>query len=40
MSPAAAGLEAAFHGRRGDFALDAAFAMPLSGVTGLMGPSG
>ncbi len=33
-------IEASFRGRLGDFALDAAFAVPAVGITGLMGPSG
>jgi molybdate transport system ATP-binding protein len=33
-------IDAAFRGRLGSFVLDAAFAVPASGVTGLFGPSG
>ena len=40
MSAAGEQLRARVRGRLGDFTLDAEFAMPLSGVTGLMGPSG
>ena len=40
MSAGPLQLDAAFQGRLGSFALDAAFTMPLEGVTGLMGPSG
>jgi molybdate transport system ATP-binding protein len=36
----AGSIDIAFKGRLGSFALDAAFAVPASGVTGLFGPSG
>ena len=39
MSPTGS-IAAAFRGRLGDFALDARFTVPASGVTGLFGPSG
>jgi molybdate transport system ATP-binding protein len=34
------GIEAAFRGAQGDFALDVAFEAPMQGVTALFGPSG
>ncbi|MBB4267168.1 molybdenum ABC transporter ATP-binding protein [Roseospira visakhapatnamensis] len=40
MRDGAPGIEAAFAGRLGGFALDARFAVPARGVTALFGPSG
>ena len=33
-------LDAHFHGRHGAFSLDAAFTLPMHGVSALFGPSG
>ncbi|MGC2199068.1 MAG: ATP-binding cassette domain-containing protein, partial [Stellaceae bacterium] len=40
MTGGAEAIELAFAGRLGDFALDAAFAVPMRGITALFGPSG